>query len=864
MLRKQKHERQQPDEVQAAPEQENARESAVPEKGKRKLKVITSTQQFLPVLDVRNGIIITKSERYFKLMEFSPINFELRSPAEQAAIATRFAAAIRTWPREVHIKVVTTPANVEDFVKEMEDQYNVEESEGCRALQLDQIQLLRKIGQTTGVSRRFFLTFEYECEGGFRKSPTFEEIEAALNKQAREIKAVMEECGNAVISVDTRDYTLSALYACACKAQADVINWPERRAYVIDRYRDEDGMPVRNTNRIPATDFFAPERIETDLSLNYLVIDHKYVGYCFVPAKAYPTTVYGGWLQDLFGVIDDIHLDFWIRKEDVQKVLPKLQFALKNNVIKYQNADFTARDFNEVADAYRSAESIRAGLSGGDDFCYMSTILTIYANSADELKAKYAFLRNHCIRNDMDIRFCTAQQLEAYTCALPFMPLSRTLASKTKRNILATDLGSAYPFTAYELCDRGGVFMGVNYRYGSPVFINHFDNTKYTNGNMLIFGPTGSGKTYTLLTMLMRMRQKGLPVYVIAPLKAREFYRTCEALGGQLIRISPGSAQNINPLDIRPRDTRATDLIDGLSEAMKSSRLAEKIQQLHKFFSLIFPDLSAVEKQSLDTALINTYANFGIRANNNSLIDPDKDNGEFRRMPLLEDLQSELAKLGANAVRLCSLLSRFTSGSAKSFNQPTNVDLNNKFTVIDVEGLDKDEMLPVGMFIALDFIMEKMKEDITQNAVVAIDEMWYLMKASKASADYVIESFKAIRGVGGAVIGVTQNIEDVTGEYGESIMTNSRIKIFLPMQDAEISKLSRFEKLSNEEKNQLRKSDIQSLATRERQPTKGLVIASSNHVFVSIIASSVEHDLITTASSDLKRIAISKNSTLPF
>ena len=56
----------------------------------KKLKNIASTQQYLPILDVQDDIIVTKDERYIKLMEFSPINFELRSPAEQDQIISVF------------------------------------------------------------------------------------------------------------------------------------------------------------------------------------------------------------------------------------------------------------------------------------------------------------------------------------------------------------------------------------------------------------------------------------------------------------------------------------------------------------------------------------------------------------------------------------------------------------------------------------------------------------------------------------------------------------------------------------------------------------------------------------------------------
>lgn len=45
----------------------------------RKLKQVISCQSFSPISDVRDGIIVTKDGKFVKLMEFSPINYGLRS-----------------------------------------------------------------------------------------------------------------------------------------------------------------------------------------------------------------------------------------------------------------------------------------------------------------------------------------------------------------------------------------------------------------------------------------------------------------------------------------------------------------------------------------------------------------------------------------------------------------------------------------------------------------------------------------------------------------------------------------------------------------------------------------------------------------
>ena len=820
---------------------------------KKKIKSITSTQQFLPILEVRDDIIITKNEHYIKLMEFSPINFELRSPNEQDAIISIFSSALRTFPRDVHFKIVSTPSDVSSFINEIIDCMAIEESEECKALQLDQIEMLKKISQTQGVTRRFFLSFEYEGIAGFHKAPTFQEIKNALDKQAKSIQFAMESCGNALVSEETRDYVLSALYTTICKAQSDEIPWSEHKQDILDRYYEKYGNNI-NENRIPAANFISPFRIDSSLSFKYMVVDGKYIAHCFIPSNAYPTGAYAGWLQILFSYLDDVYVDFYIHRESVQEVQRKLQFQLKNNRIKQKNTDDISQDYDDIEATVDAGYYIKRQLAAGDDLCYMSTMITIFADSYEELMDKFKQMSEYCVRNDMSLRYCAAQQDDAFKAAIPLALPDKGIFAKSKRNIMSSQLGSCYPFTAYELCDKGGVFLGVNSRYGTPVFVNMFDTTRYQNANMMIFGPSGSGKTYTLLCMLLRMRQKEIQVFVIAPLKGHEFYRACSAVGGEFIRIAPGSPQNINVMEIRKKDTSSNDLIDGMTDSDKGSILVNKIQQLHRFFSILIPDMDAIEKQVLDEAMIRTYNKFGITNRNKSLIDPtNKD--RYKTMPVLSDLHKELEKCGDEGKRLHGLLSRFVSGSAKSFSSPTNVNLDNKFVVIDVSSLT-EEMLPMGMFIALDYVLDKAEEDRTTKKVIAIDEMWKLMKASKLSAEFVVEVFKIIRGYAGSAIGATQDLEDVlANESGAAIINNSKTKLLLPMDKKEAEAVSRIIELTGEEMKQLKRTETQRTANGERKATKALMVANTNHVFINIKASKKEHDLITTSADDLRRLS---------
>jgi len=67
------------------------------------------------------------------------------------------------------------------------------------------------------------------------------------------------------------------------------------------------------------------------------------------------------------------------------------------------------------------------------------------------------------------------------------------------------------------------------------------------------------------------------------------------------------------------------------------------------------------------------------------------------------------------------IVSRFVTGSAQSFNQQTNVGLNNKYIVLDLSEL-KGKLLPVGMMIALDYVWDNVKADRTKKKAIMLDE----------------------------------------------------------------------------------------------------------------------------------------------
>ena len=293
----------------------------------------------------------------------------------------------------------------------------------------------------------------------------------------------------------------------------------------------------------------------------------------------------------------------------------------------------------------------------------------------------------------------------------------------------------------------------------------------------------------------------------------------------------------------------------GAGKTFTMQLLARKIQQLMTFFGLLIPDMSNEEEQMLDEALIKTYADFGINHDNASIYaDRTFNPPRMKPMPILGDLHKHL-KANPMTARLAAIVSRFVTGSAQSFNRATNVDLSNKYIVLDLSEL-KGKLLPVGMFIALDYVWDQIKADRTMRKAIFIDEIWQLIGASsnRMAAEFCLEIFKVIRGYGGAAISATQDLSDFfsldDGKYGRAIINNSKNKIILNLEPDEARYVQETLKLT--------RTEVRAITQFERG--EALVSSNNNKIPVVIRASKTETEMITTDRAELEEIVREKKA----
>lgn len=547
---------------------------------------------------------------------------------------------------------------------------------------------------------------------------------------------------------------------------------------------------------------------------------------------------------------EGIDVDVFLRRENRSKTIDKVAQRIRLNRTKLKSMQDTSTDYEELAGSIQAGYFIKQGIANyNEDLFYMSVFVTVSARTYEELMWRKQQMTDMLKSMDMYVSDCSFQQEDALRTVMPFLQISPKLEKKSKRNVLTSGAASTYMFTSFEMSDDTGVLLGINRHNNSLCIVDLFDTKKNKNANLNLLGTSGAGKTFTMQLLALRMRMRGIQCYIIAPIKGHEFRRACNRIGGQFIKIAPGSPHCINIMEIRHTISPEMELIDELDYSEMDSLLAQKIQQLMIFFSLLIPDMTNEEEQMLDEALIRTYGKFGITHDNDSVYeDRNAVPPKMKTMPILGDLHEELQK-NEMTKRIAVIVSRFVTGSAQSFNQQTNVDLSNKYIVLDLSEL-KGKLLPVGMMIALDYVWDKIKSDRTKKKAIMIDEIWQLIGAgsNRMAAEFCLEIFKVIRGFGGAAISATQDLSDFfgleDGRYGRAIINNSKNKIILNLEPDEAEFVRDTLKLT--------KTEIRSITRFERG--EALICSNNSKVPVIIKASKEEQEMITTDRAELEAI----------
>ena len=587
-------------------------------------------------------------------------------------------------------------------------------------------------------------------------------------------------------------------------------------------------------------DILSPTAIDTK-SRDYIVVDGVFHAYLYITGYGYSTTVGSCWLAPLVEAGEGVNVSFSFTRQNREKILSKIAQTTMLNRSRMRDVGDTRQDYEELDSAITSGLYLKDVMNRqGEDFYYMHTLIEVVADDPDTLEQRVTAVEKLYVSVDMIARRCDYANEQGFLSTLPLVTLDADIERKSRRNALTTGVAAAFPFVSYEHSDRNGIFLGLNLYNKSPVFLDPYDDYKYTNGNWWIGGNSGAGKSVTLQCLAGRLREQGKRVVCVIPKKGHEFRPNCEQLGGLYLRLSPSSRDCPNIMAIR---RRTLDAYAGIQElaARDDSVLADKISRLIIWYSLQKKDLTEEDKNYLDASLVECYDRYGITFDNASVVD---ENGAFKEMPIIPDWYSVLLEK-AETKHLAVVLTRYVTGSAAAMGRRNHISIDNKYIVLDTSGMPDDLILP-GIYWAID-----VANDIIMNAggelsALIADELWSLVGAGSnpLAAAYVQEMVKTIRGLGGIAITSTQGMQDLFslegGKYGKGILDSSRIKFVMQMEEQEARLIQQILNLSEEEVRQI---------TRFRRG-EGLLCIGYNHVPVAFYVTKKEYDAITTSPTD--------------
>ena len=391
-------------------------------------------------------------------------------------------------------------------------------------------------------------------------------------------------------------------------------------------------------------------------------------------------------------------------------------------------------------------------------------------------------------------------------------------------------------------------------RQGVPVAIDitgkEGKNKLTDNSNFFCLGPSGSGKSFHMNSVVRQLHEQGTDVVMVDT--GNSYEGLCEYLGGKYISYTEERPITMNPFRIN-REEYNIEKIDFLKNLIlmiwKGSdsqipeiefRIVEQI--IIDYYDAYFNGFTRYTDEQREVLLKNLFA-AASRKNPNK---PPREVDEMvrKQIEVLEARRAALkvTELSFNSFfdysfdrleQICTendittisystystMLQPFYKGGAYEKILNENVDsalFDETFIVFEVDAIKENKKLfPIVTLIIMDVFLQKMRIKKTRKVLV-IEEAWKAI-ASPLMAEYIKFMYKTARKFWASVGVVTQEIQDIIGSeiVKEAIINNSdvvmlldqskfrerfdEIKAILGLTDVDCKKIFTINRLENKE-----------------------------------------------------------------
>ena len=560
-----------------------------------------------------------------------------------------------------------------------------------------------------------------------------------------------------------------------------VLTSQERVEMLKDFFVGTDDMPVPQLTEKDYEKgidklYCAPDYF--DFKKDYFMFNNTYAKTIYI--REYPSTATSEILTELLATGIEIMVTTNIETYDSAEARKLVQHQItaidtdmaKREVKAAQHGNFSNQMPQRIKNQRDAMVSVYDKITMKDQKLFMTNMqILIKAESFEELNNNLEVIestlkRSGCIKGEM------AWEQEHGMCDC--LPVGYQRKFGWLRTMPSESVAISIPFNVKEMQMENSVYYGLNMLSHNIIL---FDRMKgLVNPSGFVLACPGSGKSFTVKREIVNvfLGYEDADILVIDP--EREYWKLAEAFGGEVVKFSNGSKNHINPFDFDFR----------LLEDEEIDIIADKCQLLTSFISCMDSKhpLNAQEKSFVDRCVRKAYA----KSNVLTTLDP-------KDMPtlgtFLECMKEETENINKDMKdKLIITVDMYVNGSAKYFDNQTNVNTKSRFIAYDIRDLNGN-LKTQSMLLILDYIWNRLSEnrDKGRKTYIYFDEA-HLLFQDEYSLDYLRMLWKRARKYGGVLTGITQNVEDLLkDDKSRSMLSNSEFLVLLKQNPTDAAKL---------------------------------------------------------------------------
>jgi len=148
-----------------------------------------ATQEFVPIKEIRDGVVILKDNSMRALVMASSVNFALKSNDEQQAILSQFQNFVNSLNFSVELFIQSRRLDIRPYLALLESRYKEQTSELLKIQTREYIGFVKSFTETTNVmTKTFYVVVPYSPMLSFAKDSKLENMLKTKNTSKEEQK----------------------------------------------------------------------------------------------------------------------------------------------------------------------------------------------------------------------------------------------------------------------------------------------------------------------------------------------------------------------------------------------------------------------------------------------------------------------------------------------------------------------------------------------------------------------------------------------------------------------------------------------------------------------------------------------------